>query len=527
VIPPIPVHPHPAGCACDPACAYLRVSTMMGRQEIVSWDIQLAECVTAASRKGLRIVKIVADIKSGKTFAGRQVAEIVTEIGSPSPAYRHVLLWKWSRWGRNVEQSLAWLLRVQKAGGKVESATEDVNHKTSTGRLTRDMIWRFDQFQLEQITEGWVAVHDNRRRNGLPHSGRPRVGYTYVDKHYEVEPVAADELVNAYQRYVDGTSLDTLAGDWNARGLRTGRGGDWSAQAMGRMLDSGFGAGYIRERSDELKTAIKEKETKIRQSINGYDVWRLGAHAAVVGDDLWQAYRSRRAAQADTPPRARTAVHELSSLLRCGICGHLTVTKYGGRDRLHCWVCPNIQAGHPDRSVSISNRNAVTTVRAWVTSQATGGDTVDARTARAQAATRATADIGRSEKLVNRLKAKLLRIKDMHADGDYTPAEYRARKDHAEKELRHAYAELAQASAAQAATGAGSIETFKTLDAEWDSFAPEFVRRMLREVVGVAVVYPAARTRALPGEPVASDRLRIVPVWELHSFVAPWPALRR
>lgn len=145
--------------------------------------------------------------------------------------------------------------------------------------------------------------------------------------------------------------------------MKTTLDGDWTKQGVARMLDTGFAAGLIRERSI---TSHNGKKLKPGNSIKDYDVWRPGKQKKIIEMAVWEQYKERRVRQAGLPPRARKPAHELSSMLLCGLCSRRMITKYSGRDQSHQWTCSWRQELHPGQAVSISNSFALKIVREWL-----------------------------------------------------------------------------------------------------------------------------------------------------------------
>ncbi len=369
VLPELPPHWHPPGCDCEPARPYLRVSKVGDREEVKSPAYQLGFIVAYAKRENLRLLPPVCDIdKSGRSFRKRSVDTLIGEVKAGK--YARIVLWKWSRWARNVHESTKYVHKVISAGGRVDSATEDHDQKTAMGRFQFDLNMRMDQLQSELISESWVSAHERRREAGLPHGGRARFGYDYIkieregaetEKRYVRNEEQATLLAKAYEAFNKGTSFNQLVVRFNASGLQTTLGGSWTAQGVARMMDTGFAAGLIRERSHPLEVPSN--------SIASYDVWRVGAHEAIIDLETWKKYKAIREARAALPPRLRRAAHALSGLLYCAVCRRRLVTKYAGAGRTHQWQCAWQKSYHPGVAVTVNNRLTLDAVREWVRAQ--------------------------------------------------------------------------------------------------------------------------------------------------------------
>lgn len=278
----------------DRAVIYLRQSTF--REESISLELQETACRDYARRRGYQVVGIEQDPGvSGRTFTRPGVQAVMDMVTRGDVDV--ILLWKWSRWSRN---RLDWYVAADKAqqgGGRIESATEPIDTSTSIGRLSRGMMIEIAAFESERAGDQWKEALDRRIKNGLPHDGKPRFGYVYGDKRYEVDPVTGSVLADLYRRYVAGESFGGLAQALNAAGHATTRAPMWTQNIVKRLLDTGFGAGIIRSHGQE----------------------HPGAHEPVIDSALWAAYRQARARRS-IRPRAERSQYLLSGLVRCRIC---------------------------------------------------------------------------------------------------------------------------------------------------------------------------------------------------------------
>jgi site-specific DNA recombinase len=560
-VPPeqVPHHHTNDDCGCEPTLAYVRVSKVGERdpQSLMSPDIQLDACIADCLRKNKRIVKVLSDIdKSGRTFRKRSVDDAIAML--KSGIAKSVTLWKWSRWGRNVEYSKAYLGKVKIVGGRVDSATEDFDQNTAIGRMTQGQVMLYDEFQSDLIGEGWQAAHSRRRDAGLPHSGRARFGYTYLSRdaqkagtthdavtlpdgtiapasedcrlcqgrvpHFWPDDAEGAALVDLYERYVAGTSsIRQLAASLNERGFRTSFGGRWTQQATAQMLDTGFAAGLIRERSRELLARIKAQEEQtgkktIRNSLKTFDVWRPGAHPALISAELWERYVARRTEMADVPPRSRVPVHALSRLLFCEVCSRRLTTKYAGVKRQHQWQCPSRPTYHPDTPVSVSNAAALQIIRDWVLSNIDPLSPGRSADEIAQAAFGATSSVVRTP---GRIQADIdteVRAHDklivMNARGRISDAQFDIAKLEFETSLAELNAELEQATAVLGVAGKPVYSAFESLDAVWDETLerdPVGLNAPLRELIAFVIVSPAEGRGRWHD---SAERVEVVGAWD-------------
>lgn len=218
-----------------------------------------------------------------------------------SGAYDGIVVWKFSRTARLRLRWAVALDRVEVVGGLLESATENFDVTTSSGRLARGMIAEINAFEAERIGEQWKETHDRRVRSGRPHSGKAKWGYVYdrARKVHVPHPEQGPVLRDMYRRYVAGESVYGLVRWLNGHGWRTLAGKPWSDRTLRRVLDSGFAAGWF------------SYQGELHQ----------GVHEPLIDADLWQAYLDARADRRTLPPARERSVYLLSGLVRCARCG--------------------------------------------------------------------------------------------------------------------------------------------------------------------------------------------------------------
>lgn len=305
------------------AVAYIRVSDEHGRGEaLTSPAIQLASIQEHCSRMGYNLVETLEDIDlTGRFWKRRQVERAITLIEQGDADV--LVVWKISRVARNRRDWAVAVDRIETIGGRLESATEP-NDSNASGRFARGVLAELAAFEAERIGETWAETHARRASQGLPHSGAERWGYKYNAhaKIHEVDPVTGPELAQAYRRYIGGASIYTITADLNDRGFRTSSGfgrkrthGHWTTVTLRRLLDAGFGAGFIISKGER----------------------RPGAHAAVIEPHEWEAYVAARDARRPKRSSERSR-YLLSGLVRCA-CGSAMSGGQFGRGRTAAFRC--------------------------------------------------------------------------------------------------------------------------------------------------------------------------------------------
>lgn len=517
--PPELTHHHRGACECIPMIAYIRVSRVGDRQELISPKIQLDSIYALCQRKGYRLVAIFSDInKSGRTFRKRSVDKCLALVKEGRA--QGVAVWKWSRWGRNQVDSEQYVRRMYAIRGRVESATEDIPMTGALGRYTVKMIMANDELMSDTTSEGWKAAQAIRRQNGLPHSGRGRIGYDYVNKLHVINDVEAEHVRWMYEQYVHfGLGFGELAHQLNQKGLLNSLGNPWSAGGLGKYMDTGFAAGWLRSQSEELRYKIEQGEPGVSKET--FDEWWRGKHEPIISAELWDAYRGKRSSTRQGY-RASAAIHELSRLLVCGVCARIMSAVYSGKHNAHRWRCSVQGDLHRDLPCSVSNIQIITAITDWL---ATAGTPEWYALARARVA----ADTKRAGKIdVKSLKDRLAAIKRKQKNlltvflgGDATEDEmamYKAERGRLNAEALEIETQLGEAG--PRAADVVSPTALRAMADAWGHMNTKQCNAMLHRVVGMIVVTPVAQAAG------RERRWEVVPVWEMSSWVS-WLGERR
>lgn len=292
------------------AVLYLRQS--ISREDSISLELQEAAGREYCRRMGYVVVAVERDPGiSGRTWKRPAVQRVMTMIDDGDVDI--IVLWKWSRLSRSRRDWAVAVDKVETAGGRIESSTEQIDVSTAAGRFSRGMMAEFAVFESDRIGEDWSQVHAKRLADGYAPTGKPKFGYRYdrEQKLHVPDPVTGPVLAEAYRRYIAGESGYSLVRWLNGTGIRTTAGGMWSDRSLRRVMDAGFAAGFIPWRGE----------------------LHPGQHDPLIDADTWQAYQDARARRRVTPARTQRSPYLLSGLVRCARCRGPMVanTRQGGR----------------------------------------------------------------------------------------------------------------------------------------------------------------------------------------------------
>jgi len=304
---------------------------------------------------------------------------------------------------------------------------------------------------------------------GLPANGKPRFGYRYDHdaKMHVPDEAAGPVLAEVYRRYVAGESVYALTRWLNTTGLEPASGygpgqGVWQERTLRRVLDSGFGAGFITVKGER----------------------HPGAHTPVIGEDLWVQYLEARQGRARPSGKGRHQ-YTLTGLCWCGVCGSRMAaeTDSDGRARLRCRA---VKTSGAHSGGWASHELVLDDVKAWLTTEAAGvGDGAVVKVAGAR-----RRDWEAEKQAVSE---RLLTATRQHLAGVIPEDAYVVVRDEFTAEFEALERMRVEAAASDARPVAAAQA--RSLLEDWDALAADEAREVLRRLIDRVVVTPG-RPRA-------------------------------
>lgn len=456
---------------------YVRVSAIMGREELMSPEIQIDAIQRLAAREDIELVGVVQDLdQSGKDFAKRSISAMLQEVRRGD--YEYVLLWKWSRFGRNLRSSLINLHDLEKVGGEALSATEPGDGKTTMGRYSRNQMLGLAELQADMLGDGWREAHAIRLRQGLPHGGVPGFGYIKVGRNFFPDPVIGEAVAEVYERFVADEPLRTIVLDMRALGVRAANGAVIDNSRWIRIMESGFAAGLIRKRIAGSTSRRFDQW-----------VWHPGAHEAVISMELWEAFKRKRMGTLGRNWASTKSKYSLSGMITCGNCLVRKITANGklndGADVM--FRCPGIPLGEC-KGVSGILRLGENAVLNWIVEKERNVSKINDAARRQSARQVKRNEIDQLEKTVEELKGRLIRLLDVYESGELDKATYINRKHQREKELYEA--ERALEGMQGDRPRELPVSFFSDLREAWPDLHPDKKRQMLKMVIREIILHP-------------------------------------
>ena len=212
---------------------YARYSSDNQREESI--DGQLRECKVFAEKNDIQIVGTYIDRAfSARTDNRPDFQKMIKD--SASKKFDVIIVWKLDRFARDRYDSAHYKALLRKNDVKVVSATEKISDG-SAGILMEAVLEGMAEYYSAELSEKVVRGLTENALKCKFNGGCIPLGYTIdSEHHFQINPLTAPAVLDAFKRYADGATMKELADEMNAKGLRSVFGGKISIDSVARML---------------------------------------------------------------------------------------------------------------------------------------------------------------------------------------------------------------------------------------------------------------------------------------------------
>ena len=282
-------------------CGYVRVSSIeQASDKHYSIGEQTDRLKAYCEAKGWTLKKIYTDAGySGKNLDRPAMRELIAEC----KLYDLVLVNKLDRLSRSQKDTLYLIEDVFRANGvQFASITENFDTTTPLGIAMIGILSVFAQLEREQIKERMHMGRVGLVKKGLWHtSGRPPIGYDYVDGHLIINENEAEQIRIIYQRFLSGETLCAISKYMHSHYVN--RYSSWNqSNSVGDVLRDPLYIGKVK--------------------FDG--IYYDGEHEPIIDEKTFYAAQDRYdliSHQHDLYINAFKSKHLLTGLMWCGECG--------------------------------------------------------------------------------------------------------------------------------------------------------------------------------------------------------------
>lgn len=401
------------------AAAYIRVST--DNQTELSPDSQIKVIRQYAKQHGYVIPNEFIyrdDGISGKHASNRPEFNqmIATAKQHPSP-FTAVLLWKFSRFARNQEESIFYKSMLRKNGVEVISVSEPVIDGPFGSLIERIIEWTDEYYSIRLSGEVKRGMLEKVERGGIVSVAS--FGYVVEDNQYVINPETAPIVKKIYQDFLDGMSILQIARQLNHLGIKTTRGGLWENRTVDYILQNPVYIGKIRW----------NPKRRTRRNFDDEDIIIVdGTHQPIIDVDTYNQVQAKREQLKKSHKKYTHEIKDiymLHGLVKCSNCGASLCAAVKGKSL----QCIKYTHGKCDKSHSITieklNQIVISTIEQAFN---TGNFNLTVKDKKATKQIDITA-------LIEKEKMKLARIKEAYESGVYTLAEFKQSKEIIEQQI--------------------------------------------------------------------------------------------
>lgn len=297
------------------AAAYVRVSTE--RQDEYSLDSQLKLIREYAAAHDMDVPPefvFVEDGVSGRSVKKRPAFQRMIALAKDKAhPFDYILVWKYSRFARNQEESIVYKSMLSKLGVDVVSISEPLDDSPFGSLIERIIEWMDEFYSIRlsgEVKRGMAEKISRAEIVTVPSFGYSVQGKTYVPNEH------ADTVRQIFSDYLSGKGMRAIASDLAAAGVRTRRGSSPSNRWIRYILQNPVYIGKIRWSRDGKIDYVHGEQSDNAVLIDG-------GFEPLVSAETFEAVQAKLTRRAQATPYTR---HEqpvewmLKGLVRCSSC---------------------------------------------------------------------------------------------------------------------------------------------------------------------------------------------------------------
>ena len=299
---------------------YARYSCDNQREESI--EGQLRDCKEYAKRHDILVVDTYIDRAfSAKTDRRPAFQQMIKD--SAKRGFEAIIVWKLDRFARNRYDSATYKAKLRKNGVRVISANENIS-EGSEGILLESVLEGMAEYYSADLSEKVLRGHMENALKCKSNGGGIPIGF-YVDeeKHYQIDPLTAPLVREAFESYADGRKVVDIAEDLNRHGVIPHRGKKCTISTVILML----------------------KNRKYLGEYKYRDMVVPGGIPRIVSDELFERVQKQLVKNKKAPARHKAEDdYLLTTKLFCGDCGSMMFGESGTSSSgtvYHYYKCSN------------------------------------------------------------------------------------------------------------------------------------------------------------------------------------------
>ena len=313
---------------------YVRVSS--DRQDVdLSVAAQLKALREYAAKNDHAVVReFIDEAESGRTSYRPQFRQMIAMARQTDRPFDLILVYKYSRFTRNREDSIVYKALLKKSGVQLFSITEPLED-TAMGRFMQSIIECLDEFYSENLGEEVTRGMRESASRGFYLCSRAPYGYRRIKVNdggkertkLDIDEFQSQVVVSIFEGVVNGKGLIEIAKELNSKGIAGPKGNSWGKTTVHNILSNEIYTGTMiwgqhskrglpPVRADNACPMIVDRETFRRAQ----DLLRARSFARV-------------------HPQRISSQYLLSGIARCGHCGRALTGVEAKSGKFTYYVC--------------------------------------------------------------------------------------------------------------------------------------------------------------------------------------------
>ena len=351
------------------AALYIRVSTE--DQIELSPDSQKKLLLEYAQKNNLDVedehIFMDEGISGRKAEKRPAFMQMIALAKSKNKPFEKILVWKFSRFARNQEESIVYKNMLRKDGVEVISVSEPIIDGPFGSLIERIIEWMDEYYSIRLSSEVTRGMKEKAMRGGVQSS--PVLGYDIADNQYVLNEKEAEIVKKAFNLFIQGDTCGVIAKYFNSLGYKNKRGNLFTGRVIKYMIQNPIYYGMVR-----WNYATQQG---VGRKVNPEEDWIIvkGKHIPIIDKETWDKANNKISTAKPTTYTPSTGYkHWLGGLLRCKHCGGTLVygetrTKRNGKLYISPkYSCNNYIKGKCSHSNSISVKKIETEIIALLES---------------------------------------------------------------------------------------------------------------------------------------------------------------
>lgn len=318
---------------------YIRVST--SKQDELSPDAQKRLLLEYAAQNNILISGqyiYVEDGISGRKAGKRpQFLNMIAHAKSKEHPFDVILVWKFSRFARNQEESIVYKSMLRRDHVEVISISEPLADGPFGSLIERIIEWMDEYYSIRLSGEVFRGMTENALRGN--YQARPPLGYRIL--HHKEDPVIIPQEAEIVQLIFDlyteqGMGMFDIAKYLNAHGYQTSHKKPFER----RSID------YILRNQTYTGKTVWNRHTNEGHTLKDSSEWIVaqGRHEAIISEEQFACAKKRYESEYHPKNQRPSSVcrHWLSGIVKCSACGR-TLSTSVQKDKRYGRVYTNFQ----------------------------------------------------------------------------------------------------------------------------------------------------------------------------------------